>query len=95
MMKKRFQELMEDINNAKTNGQVVTFIQVDGWVKAITGKITNVIVSEFETVIVINDKTEFYINEDDLIFIDDTQDKKYYGLKCENLAGWSLSIMFS
>ena len=93
-MKTRYQELMEDINNAKSNGQEVTFIQIDGWVKAITGKITDIVVSELETVIVVNDSKEFYIDETDSIFIDDTQDKKYYGLQCNELSDWSLAIMF-
>ena len=93
-MKTKYQELMEDINNAKSNGQEVTFIQIDGWVKAITGKITDIIVSEYETVIVVNDSKEFYIDETDSIFIDDTQDKKYYGLQSNELSDWSLAIMF-
>ena len=85
---------MEDINNAKSNGQEVTFIQIDGWVKAITGKITDIVVTELETVIVVNDSKEFYIDKTDSIFIDDTQDKKYYGLQCNELSDWSLAIVF-
>ena len=64
-MKTKYQELMEDINNAKSNCQEVTFIQIDGWVKAITGKITDIVVTELETVIVVNDSKEFYIDETD------------------------------
>ena len=93
-MKTKYQELMEDINNAKSNGQEVTFIQIDGWVKAITGKITDIVVTELETVIVVNDSKEFYIDKTDSIFIDDTQDKKYYGLQCNELSDWSLAIVF-
>lgn len=92
-MKTRFQELMEDLNDAKANNQDVTFIQIDGWIKAITGKITNIIVNEIETVIIVDDRKEFYIEVSDSIFIDDTQDKKYYGLNCNELSDWSLAIM--
>ena len=92
-MSTKYQELMEDLNNAKSNGQEVTFIQIDGWIKAITGKITGIVVNEVETVIIINDSKEFYIDESDSIFIDDTQDKKYYGICANELSDWSLAIM--
>ena len=92
-MKTRYQELMEDLNNAKSNGQEVTFIQIDGYIKAITGKITNIIVNEIETVVIIDNRKEFYIDESDLIFIDDCENKKYYGLNCNELSDWSLAIM--
>lgn len=91
--KTRYQELMEDLNNAKSNGQDVTFIQVDGWIKAITGKITNILNTDVETVVIIDDRKEFYIDESDSIFIDDCEDKKYYGLNCKELSNWSLTIM--
>lgn len=91
-MKNKFQELMEDLTNAKNNGTEVTFIQIDGWVKATTGKISDISETNGEHIIVVNNK-EFYLEEDDSIFIDDTQERKYYGVTCSELSEWSLGIM--
>ena len=91
-MKNKFQELMEDLMNAKNNGTEVTFIQIDGYLKATTGKISDIIVTEEEHTIVVNNK-EFYLEEDDSILIDDTQERKYYGVNCNDLSEWSLGIM--
>ena len=91
-MKSVFQELMEDLTTAKNNGTEVTFIQIDGWVKATTGKISDIIVREEEHVIVVNNK-EFYIEETDSVYFDDCQERKYYGLECKELSDWSLGIM--
>lgn len=90
-MKSVFQKLIEDLTNAKNNGVDVTFIQGDGWVKATTGKISDIIVTEEEHVIVINNK-EFYVEESDVIFFDDTQERNYYVVTCGD-SEWSLSIM--
>ena len=82
-MKNNFQELMKDLYAAKDEKSVVTFIQIAGWLKATTGTITEIINRPMEVVVVVNNR-EFYLEEDDKIFIDDTQDKKYYGLECSD-----------
>lgn len=91
-MNDRYDMLLKHLKLAKKMGVNVTFSQIDGWIKATTGRIQSIGVSDDGITIQVNEKI-FFINETDSIFYDTSQNKNYYGIVDNDIPGYSLHII--
>ena len=90
-MNDRYDMLLKHLKLAKKMGVNVTFSQIDGWIKAATGKIHSIGVDDEGITVQVNEKV-FFIDSTDSIFYDTTQNKNYYGIVDNDTPGYSLHI---